>query len=121
LEITTNKDGNIQKYTMEDRRDSDKYGIGHPGAKELLISFYDAVVKKETPRVDMYGARLSQLITFAAEQSVAEGRKILLSEYTNKTIETLAKERNAGYRERFILHDMKLVPEEKKKKVRRGI
>ncbi|WKZ30052.1 MAG: Gfo/Idh/MocA family oxidoreductase [Candidatus Dojkabacteria bacterium] len=121
LEITTNKDGNIQKYTMEDRRDSDKYGIGHPGAKELLISFYDAVVKKETPRVDMYGARLSQLITFAAEQSVAEGRKILLSEYTNKTIETLAKERGAGYRERFILHDMKLVPEEKKKKIRRGI
>jgi predicted dehydrogenase len=121
LEIKTNKDGAIQKYLMQDRGDSDRLGIGHPGAKTLLMSFYDAVTGKEAQRVDMYGARISQLITLAAEQSIIERRQVKLSEFDNEKIELLAQKRDAGYKERFILHEMKQRVEERKKKVRRGI
>lgn len=84
-EIETNLNGIFSKQTIADRSDSDSYGAGHPGAKQMFENFFGCVRLGKPQRVTLQSARVAQVLALTAEESVRKGKSIELAPYFGKS------------------------------------
>ncbi len=93
---------------------SDNNGIGHIGSDVQHIEFLRCLKNRTLPFANLLLCRDSMVVSLAAEQSIREGREVLMSEYANPAVDKLY----AKYAPQFPQKSPNPLPPPRRKKVK---
>ncbi|HEX9804641.1 MAG TPA: Gfo/Idh/MocA family oxidoreductase [Candidatus Dojkabacteria bacterium] len=91
--LTQDDEYEISQYRILDKTDTDDLGIGHPGSKEIIKDFYYSIIGERKQRVNLWDARVGQMIALASEAAIESGEPEDMKRYENLELEEKAKKK----------------------------